>query len=218
VALVVSICAVCGGAVAAPVETCYACDVAGPHAATSATGSGDELHDAPSVLTVRDFAVLERFARLCLPPDSPAALAMLRKLDCYRIVRIEAVPANIATLGSRVVFSVEDDRPEARVLVLPTQHAAAGWTLPVTAPRGMALLGRPAGAVVSAARCDGGIERLRLLAVVQQPESGNVAPPPPAAGHADAAAADATPAPRPILYRSLAQAWPVARQSALGAG
>jgi regulator of nucleoside diphosphate kinase len=205
VALVVSICAVCGGAVAAPVETCYACDVTDTDAASSAARSCRDLPDAPAVLTMRDFAALERFARLCLDPDTPAARAVLAKLDCARIVRIEAVAANIATLGSRVVFSAEDDRPEARVLVLPARHSAAGWTLPVTAPRGTALLGRPAGTVVSAVRRDGGTERLRLLAVVQQPEAGRIALPPPAAGYADAGETDATPVPRSIFGPSLAR-------------
>jgi regulator of nucleoside diphosphate kinase len=194
VPFIVSICTVCGGAIAAAVETCYACDTAGTG---TAPRSGGDHPGAPTALTVRDFAALERFARLCLQPDSPAARALLEKLDQSRIMRTEAVAARIATLGSRVVFSTEDGQPEARVLVLRTRHTAAGWTLPVTAPRGMALLGRAAGAVVSVVRHDGDTERLHLLAVAQVPESGRVAAPEPST------------APRPILYRSLARALPV---------
>jgi regulator of nucleoside diphosphate kinase len=115
--------------------------------------------------------MLERFARLRLQPDDPAAQALLEKLDKARILRVETIAADIATLGSRVVFSVDDGRPEARVLVLPAQHAAAGWTLPVTTPRGMALLGRAAGATVTAARHDGTTERLHVLDVIHQPEA-----------------------------------------------
>lgn len=198
VALVVSICNVCGDAIAASVETCYACDAAGIDVTVSAARSGDDHAGAPTVLTVRDFAALERFARLCLQPDSPVARDLLEKLDHSRIMRTEAVAASIATLGSRVVFSVEDGQPESRVLVLPPRHAAAGWTLPVTAPRGMGLIGRAAGSVVSVARHDGGIERLCLLAVVQPPEA--------AEGHAATQGSGTMPASRPVLYRSLARA------------
>lgn len=168
-AFIVSICTVCGGAVSALVDLCYACDTAGTHTAVAAPRSSGGP-DASAVLTVRDFIALERFARLRLHPDDPAAQALLEKLDNCRAVHIGAIVGDIATLGSRVVFSV-DGQPEARVLVLPQQHVPAGWTLPVTAPRGMALLGRKAGSRVTAIRHDGTTERLCLIAVIHQPEA-----------------------------------------------
>lgn len=176
--LVVSICAVCGCAVAAPVNLCYACHVSGgqpapaPRAADAASG----------ILTVRDFAALERLARLQLGPDNPAALALVQKLDRARIVRVDAIGADIATLGSRVVFASRTEVPEARVLTLPAQHAAAGWTLPVTTPRGMALLGRAAGSEFAVTGRDGTREQLRLIAVVQQPEAAALATSSPSRG------------------------------------
>lgn len=217
-ALIISICDFCGTAVTALVETCYACDTAGARAMTTALRPDGALDATGAVLTVRDFAALERFARLRLLPDDPAARALLGKLDGSRIVRVDAVDPDVATLGSRVVFAVDGGQPEARVLVLPTQHAAAGWTLPVTAPQGLALLGRTAGDVVAATRRDGAAERLYLLDVLHQPEAvmrDEGGRPRSIAAAARGAAAAGTggnrpPTRRPVLYRSLARTWPVA--------
>lgn len=221
-ALTISICDLCGGAFVARLKTCYACNTANDQAAATASRFGGDLDATGTVLTVRDFAALERFVRLQLPPDGPAARALLEKLDGSRIVRVDAVGSDIATLGSRVVFAVDSAQPQARVLVLPTRHAAAGWTLPVTAPRGLALLGRAAGDVVAAARRDGTAEHLHLLDVLQQPEAaaaaamrdkgdrprGTAA----VAGEAEAAKTSGTclPAQRLALYRFLGRTRPVA--------
>lgn len=223
-ALTISICDLCGGAVAALVKTCYACDSANDQVAATASRSGGGLDATSTVLTVLDFAVLERFVRLQLPSDGPAARALLGKLHGSRIVRVDAVGSDVATLGSRVVFAVDGSQPQARVLVLSTRHAAAGWTLPVTAPRGLALLGRAAGDVVAAARRDGTAERLHLLDVLQQPEAAAAAAMrdeggrprgiAAAVGEAEAVGTGSTclPARRLALYRFLGRTWPVALQ------
>ncbi len=180
--LEVSICSDCGGAFAARLSTCYGCATA---AAAAHAGEGwPEVPDAGAeegdarrpVLSVRDFAALERLARLRLRPDDPISAALLRKLDRCRVVRADAIGADVATLGSRVVFSADGGPPEARVLVLPTRTSAAGWTLPVTTPRGLALLGHAVGAVVPVAGEDGSVgETLHLLSVAYQPEAAEAA-------------------------------------------
>ncbi len=162
---IVSTCAICGAALAALVEICYGCD-----AATRATMPRAGHDSDAAVLTVRDFAALERVARLL--PNDPAAHSLLEKLARSQIVHVEAITAEIATLDSRVIFAVDNGQPEARLLVLPARHrTTGGWTMPVTAPRGLALLGRRAGSVVMAARGNGATEQLRLLAIAHQPEA-----------------------------------------------
>jgi transcription elongation GreA/GreB family factor len=220
--LVVSICALCGGAVAAAVEICSVCVVAADTVATAARAAerrsaGDADSPARPVLTARDFAALERFARLRVGWDDPAARALLEALDRSRVVPADAVAADVAALGSRVIFSVDDRPPEARVLVLPARHAAAGWTLPVTTPRELALLGRAAGAVVTAPWPDGtATERLRVLAVVRGGGEGTgdiVAPHASVRGDTptpETGGGVAPPPRRPVLFRSPARIWPVA--------
>lgn len=223
--LIISLCGLCGGAVAASVEICYACNTAGARFAATASQSSSTVNFTGAVLTVRDFGVLERFARLQLPPDDPDARALFGMLDDSRIVGVDAVGPDVATLGSRIVFAVNGGQPEARVLVLPTRHAAAGWTLAVTASRGLALLGRAAGSVVAAKRRDGSAERLHLLDVLQQPQAveaanamhnagGHLRSPTAAVGGAEAVGIGSIcpSAQRPAFFRSLAWTKPMAPQ------
>jgi regulator of nucleoside diphosphate kinase len=163
----VSICTVCGNAVAASVKVCYACDTAVAPATPSARGA---VGGRPT-LSVCDFTALERFARLRLRLTGPVYAALLSKLEQSRMLPVDAAVPDVASLGSRVVFSVDGGQAEARVLVLPTQHSPAGWTLPVTTPRGLALLGHVPGTVVTAVRQGGAAESLRLLAVTYQPDA-----------------------------------------------
>lgn len=169
-ALVVSICAGCGGAFAATLlDICYACGLSAGAVAARAEHErrSDASGSACPALTARDFAALERLVRSS--PDARIAGALLRKLAGTRVLSGNVPTLRRAALGSRIVFAAEDGCPEARVLVLPMRHSTAGWTLPVTAPRGLALLGHMAGATVAVDRHDGTAERLRLLAVAHEP-------------------------------------------------
>ena len=163
-ALMVSICASCGGAFAAPLDICHACAAL---LSTTAIRAGLQRQPAAGpVLRARDAVALHRLLHLGQRMGEAVSRALRAKLEDARITPPEAMPADAACLGSRVVFSANGGAAEARVLVLPRDHSPAGWTLPVTAPRGLALLGEAAGAVVTVegARV---AETLRLLAVGQ---------------------------------------------------
>lgn len=163
-ALMVSICTSCGGAFAAPLDLCHAC------AALLSTAAIRRRPDGPRarpVLRARDAVALQRLLHAGQRIGEAACRALRAKLDHACVTPPEALPAEAACLGSRVTFSVNDGAAQARVLVLPQDHSPAGWTLPVTAPRGLALLGEGAGAVVTVQGARAA-ETLRLLAVGQQ--------------------------------------------------
>lgn len=166
---VISICAVCGAAIAAQAEICFACRIA--ESATAARAMAGEVAPpgtcARPLLTVRDFARLERHARLEMRPDGPLARDLLALLDEARLVSTGALPRGVAALGSHVIFSAGEAEPQARVLMLPGPRAQAAWALPVNSPHGLALLGRRAGAEVTVPGEEGAPpERLRLLTAV----------------------------------------------------
>ena len=178
-------CSSCGAALGAADGACANCGAAATGAAArqrpvlrtiagarAAAGEGPcQVSDQGAVLiTARDLAVLDELARLRLPADDPAARGLIEKLERCRVVPADAIPANVVTLGSRVVFSVDGGAAEARVLVHPDEHTASGWSLPVTTPRGLAMLGLRAGATVMAERRDGGVERIDIISVAFQPE------------------------------------------------
>ena len=187
---------------------------------TTALRPDGALDATGAVLTVRDFAALERFARLRLLPDDPAARALLGKLDGSRIVRVNAVDPDVATLGSR--RCLRRGRWPAGGAGPRSPDAARRSGLersPVTAPQGLACSAVQPGDVVAATRRDGAAERLYLLDVLHQPEAvmrdEGGRPRRSIAAAARGAAAAGTggnrpPTRRPVLYRSLARTWPVA--------
>ncbi|MFD1112053.1 hypothetical protein [Pseudoroseomonas ludipueritiae] len=164
-ALMVSICASCGGAFAAPLDICHAC--AALLSTAAIRRQPPEGAPARPVLRARDAVALQRLLHAGQRIGEAACRALRAKLDHACVAPPEAVPVEAACLGSRVTFSINGGAAQARVLVLPRDHSPAGWTLPVTAPRGLALLGESAGAVVTVQGARAA-ETLRLLAVGQQ--------------------------------------------------
>jgi regulator of nucleoside diphosphate kinase len=141
-----------------------------PPGLAARTARRESLDAEAVVVTARDFMVLEELARLWLRPHEPAARALVEKLERCHVVPPDAVATDVVTLNSRVVFNAEGGEAEARVLVHPGEHAVPGWSLPVTTPRGLAILGRRAGSTVTAERHGTGAERIRILSVAYQPE------------------------------------------------
>jgi transcription elongation GreA/GreB family factor len=168
------ICASCGGAFAVPLDICHACAAL---LSTTTARAGRRRQQpggtaARPVLRARDAVALQRLLHSSQHSGEALFDALRAKLDDSCIMPPEAVSAETASLGSRIVFSASGGTAQARVLVLPRDHSPAGWTLPVTTPRGLALLGHAAGAVVTAegSRAE---ETLRLLAVAGQRDTGS---------------------------------------------
>jgi regulator of nucleoside diphosphate kinase len=138
-----------------------------PRPASIAPAVGNSLPDAGAVpvLASRDYSRLRTLARLWLRPDDPVGRALTEKLDACRVVRPDAVPPSVAVLGARIVFAAAGSVPESRVLVMPEEYADGGWTLPVSAPLGAALLGAAAGDWVEVVQRDGSRLDVHLIAV-----------------------------------------------------
>lgn len=176
------ICASCGAAMVADSETCPCCDApargARPSLFRAVTGVAAErvrrkADDAGEiVLSSRDFLLLETLVSLRLPADDAIAHGLREKLARSRVVAMTSLPPGLVTLDSRVVFSVEGTPPESRVLVLPDGPSLYGWSLPVTTPRGLAMLGARAGTTVLAERREGGVERIAIHTVAYRPQPG----------------------------------------------
>ncbi len=177
---ITNICASCGTPVIAPEQHCPHCVTATPGnprslfrvvtgvAATPKRERGDDAGEV--ILSSRDFMLLETLVSLQLPAEDAIAQRLREKLARSRVVAPTSLPSGVATLGSRVVFSVEGAPVESRVLVLPDGPSLYGWSLPVTTPRGLALLGARAGTTVLADRRAGGIERIVIHTVAYQPQ------------------------------------------------
>ncbi len=123
------------------------------------------------ILTTKDFRILEVMFDRCLGRDDPMALLLKRKLDAARVVFLDDVPTNVATLSSRVVFSVDGRDPDTRVISHDRMTSPIGLFLPVTTFRGLALVGLFEGQHFSLPGQNGVEETVLLEKVLYQPEA-----------------------------------------------
>lgn len=174
--MILMTCASCGARLRLADKACRSCRATvspirhplfGIVARTALDGSrdGDRV-----VVTARDFMVLEELARLWLRPEDPARRALLEMLEQCQVVPPDRVAADVVTLDSRVLFRVNGSAMEERVIVLPDAHDVPGRSLPVTAPRALAMLGLRAGSTIVSHRRDGSSERIEILSIAYQPE------------------------------------------------
>ena len=123
------------------------------------------------ILTTKDFTILEVMRDRCLGKEDPLAPILARKIETARVVFREDVPANVATLSSRVTFSVNGRDPDTRVVSHDRMTSPVGLFLPITTARGLALLGLSEGQDFVLINGDGIEERILLQAVHYQPEA-----------------------------------------------
>lgn len=122
------------------------------------------------ILTTRDYTILKAM-RERLTRDDLLASILKRKLDTAQVVFREDVPANVATIGSRVTFSV--DRRDADTRVISHDHTISpvGMFLAISTARGLALVGLSEAQEFVLSNSDGVEERILLEKVQYQAEA-----------------------------------------------
>ncbi len=123
------------------------------------------------ILTTKDFTILEVMRDRCLGMDDPLAPILKRKIESAVVVFRDDVPVNVATLSSRVTFRVDGREPDTRVLSHDRTTSPVGMFLPITTPRGLALLGLAEGQDFVLTNHEGRDERVVLEKVQYQPEA-----------------------------------------------
>lgn len=93
-------------------------------------------------------------------------------LDLARIVRPEAVPQNVVTMNSRVLFQdTGTGEKESVVIVYPSEADASDGKISVLSPVGAAMLGLEEGAEAELPLPRGETRRIRIVEVLYQPEA-----------------------------------------------
>lgn len=123
------------------------------------------------ILTNEDFTILEVMRARCRGTDDPLAPILKRKIDSALVMFHTDVPRNVATLNSRVTFSVDGRDYDTRVISRDRTDSPVGMSLPVTTMRGLALLGLAEGHGFFVVNQDGIEERIVLEKVLYQPET-----------------------------------------------
>lgn len=128
-----------------------------------------------TILTTRDHAILEQMLDRCRDRQDPLGRVLARKLANARVVRRDIVGANVVTISSRVCYRIDDGPVETRVLVHEEGRGMVGLTLPLSHPRGMAMLGLHSGASARIPLADGRVETLTVVQIPYQPEAAQYA-------------------------------------------
>lgn len=123
------------------------------------------------ILTTKDFTILEVMRDRCLGTDDPLKPILDRKINSATVMFREDVRVNVATLSSRVTFSVNGRDPDSRIISHDRMHSPVGLFLPITTARGLALMGLSEGQEFSLTNSDGETERVLLERVLYQPEA-----------------------------------------------
>lgn len=123
------------------------------------------------ILTTKDFTILEVMRDRCLGRDDPLAPILKRKLESATVMFREDVPADVATLSSRLTYSVDRRDPDTRVLSHERMTTPVGMFLPITNLRGLALLGLAEGEEFVMTDDEGREVRILLKTVHYQPEA-----------------------------------------------
>jgi regulator of nucleoside diphosphate kinase len=122
-------------------------------------------------LTTKDFTILEVMRDRRVGDHDALAPILKSKIDHALVVFREDIPVNVATLSSRVTFSVNGREPDTRVISHDHMTLPVGMYLPITTARGLALLGLVEGQTFVLTNGDGLEERVVLEQVEYQPEA-----------------------------------------------
>lgn len=123
------------------------------------------------LLTTKDFTILEVMFDRKLSADPTMGTLIRHKLDTAVVVFREDVPVNVVTLNSRVAYRVGDGEAEIRIVSHDELRGLVGFTLPITHPRGLALLGLREGQSITIPLAGGGAETLTVQSILFQPEA-----------------------------------------------
>jgi len=130
------------------------------------------MSDRHIVVTEADF---ERLSRLVLAQPRRNATecgALEEELSRADVVGSDEISPDVVTMNSRARFVDEDVREEFEMtLVYPRDADLAQGRVSVLAPVGAALLGLSVGQAIEWPLPNGGTKRLRVSAVVYQPEA-----------------------------------------------
>jgi regulator of nucleoside diphosphate kinase len=123
------------------------------------------------ILTTKDFTIIEIMRDRCLGQDDPLAPILKRKIESAIVMFRDDVPDYVATMSSRVTFSVNGRDPDTRIISHDRMASPIGMFLPATTLRGLALLGLAEGEHFVLTNGDGIEERILLEKVHYQPEA-----------------------------------------------
>lgn len=124
------------------------------------------------IVTTSDFDRLEALID-SMPPISATTAELLEELKRAEVVEPHEIPRTVVTMNSTVRFTIGGNEEFCRTLVYPRDVLDA-TSISVLSPVGSALLGLSAGSSIEWPSPTGESLVIRIVEVIQQPESRTV--------------------------------------------
>lgn len=122
-------------------------------------------------LTTKDYTILEVMLERFQGRDPVLVDLLTRKIAGAKVVFRADIAPDVATLSSRAVYRVDHGPQETRIIAHDEMRGLVGTVIPITNPRGLALLGLAEGDSMSFKGSGGEVETVTLLKVAYQPEA-----------------------------------------------
>lgn len=133
---------------------------------------GARMYVPEIMVTAQDVDRLTRLLDVLPPRQRAAAHGLEMELARAHVVNPSAIPADVVTMNTRVVFEDEDTGKQSEaVLAYPHGSSVSEASISILAPVGTALLGLRAGQSIDWPMPSGRCKRLRVLKVIYQPEA-----------------------------------------------
>lgn len=123
------------------------------------------------ILTTKDFSILEALCDNWQGRNDRLVALCRRKIQKAIVVFRDDLPGDVASINSRVRFRAHAVESDIRVISTGQATGPVGLFLPITTPRGLALLGLRAGQKIEFENTNGVAETMLLEAVEYQPEA-----------------------------------------------
>ena len=122
-------------------------------------------------LTTKDYTILEVMLERYQGRDATMSAILQRKVSRALVMFRDDIPPAVVTLSSRVAYRVNDGPAETRIVAHDDMSGLVGMLMPITCPRGLALLGLAEGQSMTIPNPDGRLDTLTVQEVVYQPEA-----------------------------------------------
>lgn len=122
-------------------------------------------------LITKDFHILQAMLAERSERDDPLVPLLREKLATAKLLLPHEVSPDVVTLYSRVRYRVGAEAATSRIVIQGTAHEVLGATLPVTHPRGLALLGLAEQQTFTLRDAQGRPEAIHVEKVLYQPQA-----------------------------------------------
>ena len=128
-------------------------------------------HLKPCQLIAKDARILQAMLTERCGREGLLESLLREKLSTAKVVQPQEIAPGVVTLYSRVRYRVDGQAATTRIVIRDAAQEVVGATLPITIPRGLALLGLAEREMATFSAMTGVTETIHIEEIVYQPQA-----------------------------------------------